>query len=121
MSYRALDMKNIFFIICLLSCMVFTLLASAQDYDENQIPPGMELIEVGTTRLVVPEDAEVREEAGVIVVESIDKYVARNIAAIKTQVLTIETHQQELDEQIEQLKKIVDEMQKDETFLKEQQ
>jgi len=114
-------MKNIFFISYLLSYIVSTSLVLAQDYDASQIPLGMELIEVGTTRLVVPKDAEVREEAGVIVVESIDKYVARNIAAIKTKVLAIETHQQELDEKVEQLNKIVDEMQKDETSLKNMQ
>lgn len=79
-------------------------LASAQ-YNENDIPAGMELIKVGQTNIVIPKDMKIRRGGGgLVVLESADEYVARKIFDMETRLKTIEAETKELKKEFEELK-----------------
>jgi len=69
---------SLIFITCCIFCFVQKNDLFAQSQPE-EIPPGMELRTVGKTRIVVPIGAKIEERDGLIIVEGIDKYVARSI------------------------------------------
>ena len=77
--------------------------AQAQETEKEIIPPGMEVRIIGQNKLIVPEDAQVKQEGGFFVVESIDTYMARSLSAMKKRIDTLEKNQNILNQRIEQL------------------
>lgn len=89
-------------------------LCVAQEKDVEEIPPGMEIIKVGTTRLLVPQGITVQKKGGLIILENINEYVARQLFVFDTRIRTIEEREEKLQEQLralrEQLKNIEEDM-----------
>ena len=72
----------------------------------QDIPEGMELRQVGQSALVVPIGAKVEEKNGMIKVEQIDRYVAREIFNLKQEIEQLRIRQQELTEQLKLLEPV---------------
>lgn len=84
-----------------------------QGAGDEDIPEGMELIEVGTVKLVVPEEAQVKQVAGLIIVESIDQYVARAISRMKELLEKMELKYQGLENNFKKLEEEVEGLRKE--------
>lgn len=102
---------GIFFVLFL--CLFAALPADAQENPEKGIPEGMELRQVGDTRLIVPRDARVYEEHGLIVVEGIDKYVARMLEEIRISLAELKEKQAVQGMEITALKDTLEDIKKD--------
>lgn len=68
------------------------------------VPLDMELRLIGQTSLVIPEGAEIQEKGGLIIVEEIDKYVARTLFEMKQQIKDLKEQQDKLNKEVELLK-----------------
>lgn len=90
------------------ACFVF-----AQVVDEKKIPVGMELKIVGQTKLVIPKDAKLVEKDGLIIIEGIDKYVARNIELMKQNLEHMQERQNLLEQEVENLRKVLEQTKKE--------
>ncbi|MBU1085988.1 MAG: hypothetical protein KKD05_00540 [Candidatus Omnitrophica bacterium] len=89
-------------ILLVLIFLGFTLRTQAEV--EELVPPGMELRVVGQASMLVPQDAEIQEKGGLIIIEQIDKYVARTLFEMKQQMKDLKVQQEKLSKEVEQLK-----------------
>jgi hypothetical protein len=70
--------------------------------------PGMELVRVGNTRLMVPEGARVYKQDGVIVVENAGEYATRKIKISEERVEGINEDIEDLQDKMDELKSALD-------------
>lgn len=84
------------------SCMCFLTVWAEGD---EQIPEGMEAIQVGRAKVIVPKDSRVKKEGGLIILEDTQKYVARKMADIEQRLEKIEENQKQLTEAFKNLEK----------------
>jgi hypothetical protein len=99
-------MKNIAILSIFAMLAFISGLAAAQNFGENdsdKLPPGMEVMKVGKADLIVPKGTRMRREAGVIMLESINEYVARKISEIEKKLDRIQAEQERMKKQIEEL------------------
>ncbi|MFC1699453.1 hypothetical protein ACFL1I_05800 [Candidatus Omnitrophota bacterium] len=78
---------------------------------QEDIPPGMEVIQEGRLKVIVPQDAKRRQDRNLTVVESTEAYLSRRFLQIQAslenleaQVSELKTKQAQLEKEIEQLK-----------------
>lgn len=92
---------------------IFILAASfafAENDKKEDVPPGMEVIEVGQTKVVVPKDSQIRKEGGLIILESPNQYVARRLVDFDQRLSLLEKQTLELKNQIGQLEKALEDV-----------
>jgi len=94
--------SNLLILVLVLIFLGFTIRAQAEF--EELVPPGMELRVIGQTSILLPKDAEIQEKGGLIIVEQIDKYVARTISEMRQQISELKAQQEKLIKEVEQLK-----------------
>lgn len=87
------------------------LIAFAEEYEKEQVPDGMELIQAGTVRILVPKGARVKREGSLIIVEDLGEYVGRKFLEMEERFAKFEEKEEELRKEIEELKKVLDEIQ----------
>lgn len=92
------------YLIVIVSVLFLSGLLSEGGAQEEIIPEGMELRLVGQTNIIVPEDAKVKEQGGLIIIEQIDQYVARTLSEMRLKIETLEKQQEELIKEVTQLK-----------------
>ena len=80
----------------------FSPLFAAED-DRGDIPEGMEVIEIGQTRVVVPKGSKIDKRGGLVLLENVDDYVARTISELEERVTDLESRLQGIEEKIEKL------------------
>ena len=84
--------------------------AQAQGSKENPelvVPPGMEVIEIGTVKYLVPIGTEVREGNGIVTLEGLDEYSGRRFVELEERLSAIEEKLEEVIKKIEEAKKEV--------------
>ena len=104
--------------------------ASAQDYQDPQeapergkpfgegphsaveVPPGMELINVGGIRMIVEKGAKVEKKGSLLVMEGADEFAARNFDEIREHLEKMETGQADLRKTVEGLKRDIADLRK---------
>lgn len=96
-----------------LSVLVFifffsTILVWAQQYEEEEVPPGMQIIKVGPTRMVVPKDFKMHREGGLIVWENTNEYVARKIQGMQDELDELSRELEEIKGEVKQFRKVLD-------------
>ncbi|MFH2138454.1 MAG: hypothetical protein ABII88_08085 [Candidatus Omnitrophota bacterium] len=97
-------MKAIFLITIFLAMILLSNSVIARD-DSEIIPDGMQIVEVSRgTKLLVPQDAKVSEQGGLIVVEKMEEYVARIFFAINARLEESRLKQEQIEQQVSQLK-----------------
>lgn len=76
------------------------------DKNENiRIPPGMELRQIGTTKVVVPKGTQVRKERSQMFLEDPDEYMSRNMEELRNRMKSLEDRQSSLEQSLEDIKK----------------
>lgn len=107
------DMKKCFLFIFLI-ILIFTCPVNAQDsIKEEPAPEGMEVREIGQTKVRIPKGMKLTGGKGVIIQEDLTEYVAREISNMQEQIAKIESKQEELKKEIAELKKSLEDKPKD--------
>ena len=101
---------HLFLILIFVFSAVFIIIAKAEEKEE--VPPGMEIIEIGNVRHIVPKGTKIRKDGGVITLEGHNEYMARRFSDIEERLAEVEAKEERLREEVEQLKKVLDEIQK---------
>ena len=92
------------FVFCLFFSPVL-LLAQNEENQNQQIPEGMEEIQIGgSAKLIVPEGAKTRKVGAQIIVEGTKEYMSRRFSKMRERLEAIEENQKNLADQIEALK-----------------
>jgi len=78
--------------------------AYAQEKEKEEVPPGMELLEMGAARVVVPKGTKVRKVGSLVILENNSEYMARKfeeveglIAGLKEKAEKLETKDSDLE------------------------
>jgi hypothetical protein len=86
---------------------LFHLPLSAAEYNSDEIPEGMELIEIGQTRVLVPKGSKVDKRGGLVLLENVDDYVARTISDLENRITSLESRLQAMEEKIGKLSEVI--------------
>lgn len=92
--------------------------ATGKPYGEGthapvEIPPGMELVNLGGIRMVVPLGAKMVKKGSLLVMESNDEFAARNFQEIRARLEKTEAGQNDLKKTLEALKREIAGLKKD--------
>lgn len=112
-------MKKIYLFLLIFVFIFSTPFLIAQEDKREEVLPGMEIMEVGQTKILVPKDTKMRKKGGLIILENIGEYVARRILDVEERLAEVEAKEEELRREVEQFKKVLDEIQKSELTYKE--
>ena len=85
---------------------------SQEDKKEEKVAEGMEIMEIGQTRLLVPEGIKYHRQGDLVVLENSAEYVARRLSEMEERLAKIEAKEKELSGKLEQLNKTLTEIQK---------
>ncbi|MFH1045691.1 MAG: hypothetical protein V1727_01855 [Candidatus Omnitrophota bacterium] len=77
----------------------------AEDQTSIKIGPGMELLEVGAVRVLVPKGTHFADKGSKVEVESIGEYVGRRFLDVEARLTTMEEKDQSLKVELDSLKK----------------
>jgi hypothetical protein len=99
---------------------LFTLPVQAQDSTkEEPAPEGMEVREIGQTKVRIPKGMKLTGGNGVIIQEDLAEYVAREISNMQEDIVKVKLDQDELKNEIVELKKVLESKSKDNLVTKE--
>ena len=89
----------------LILILAFSAALIAAEDKKKEVPVGMELVSVKDNyKLLVPEGTKIRKEGAIFILENINEYVARRFHDMEEHIVRIETTEEELKKEIEQLK-----------------
>ena len=113
-------MKNIAFFI-LIFIFLSIISVYAQEDEKEEAPPGMELLEMGAAKVVVPIGTKVRKVGSLIILENDSEYMSRRFLEMEKRLAELETKEEELKKEVERLKQALDNMQKKESTSEEKE
>ena len=61
-----------------------------------EVPPGMELVNIGGIRMIIPQGTKVEKKGSLLVMEGVDEFVARNLKEMSARLEKIEASQDDL-------------------------
>lgn len=88
------------------------------DTKNLRVGPGMEVIEIGETKVVVPKGTKVHKTGSLITFEDTGEYMSRRFEELDTRLKQIEAQQEELRKELQELHKMVDGLLKRDTISK---
>lgn len=101
-------MKKIYFLLLIFIFGFLRVVVFAQEYKEGQtieLPPGMELIQIGENVFqVVPEGTKMRKEGSRVIIERTNAYMTRRFLDIEERLRQLEKQQEELKREIKELR-----------------
>ena len=112
--------KVILFVFLFIFSAVFVF---AQEKAE-EIPVGMEAVQIGSAKdvkAIVPKGSKIHKEGGVIFQENIERYMSRKFLEMEERIETLEMEEEKINKEIEQLKKVLSEIQSGETNFEDTQ
>jgi hypothetical protein len=86
---------------------------------DTEVPPGMEIIQIGKVNVLVPKGIKVRKEGGLVILENIRDYVARRLLDMEERLAEIKARQEKLRGEVEDLEKVLKEIQKEKSVSNE--
>lgn len=95
--------KSVFFPSVITLIFIAGLLYALKD-EESELPPGMEVIKVGSAKILVPKGTKVYKRGSLITLETINEYTARKLVELDERLKEIETRQNQLEEEIKKIK-----------------
>ncbi|MFC1514412.1 hypothetical protein ACFL5X_00735 [Candidatus Omnitrophota bacterium] len=95
----------------LLAFLVMLSPVFTQDNDPYNVPEGMELIEIGQTKVIVPQGTQVEKKGGLVLLEDINSYTARKISDLETRLGSIEARLKGLEEKLDGLERKIEQPQ----------
>lgn len=72
--------------------------------ERTELSPGVEVIKVGPTNIIVPKGATVTKKDGMLLIEDIGQYTGRRFEAVEERLSQIEATQEDLRKELEGLK-----------------
>ena len=102
-----------FIVVFIVSFVVIS--ARAQESVEDTIIdtlPGMEIVTIGDTKIMVHEGAKVYEKDGIIIVESVGQYTARKLKRSEERARDLNDTIENLQSKLQELKEVADDLQK---------
>lgn len=81
--------------------------AENKKLESPQFKPGMETVEIGDAKILVPRGAKVYKDGDLIKVEDLSEYSARNFEEIQKRFNTLQEKYEEMKKEIEQLRETV--------------
>jgi hypothetical protein len=72
-----------------------------------EIPPGMEMINMGGIRMIVPQGTKIGKNGSLVTMESSEEFSVRNFKEMKDRLEKIETSQKDLKKTVDDLKQAV--------------
>lgn len=105
---------------------IFTILPMicvlAQEDETEEIPPGMEIIQIGTGAFaIVPKGTKVHRQDGIILLETTREFVARRFLDLDAHIAEIKAKQEELKNEVEKLKEALNKIQESKSPLPEEE
>lgn len=98
-------MKKIGYVILALIFYIFPVfLINAEEYDPEEVPPGMEVVYIGKTKAVVPKGSQLHKQDGFMTLESTGEYVSRRFLETEKELTLLKEKDAELMSMIEGLK-----------------
>jgi hypothetical protein len=107
--------RAILFVLTLISFSIISIYIYAQEADKEEIPPGMERLDLGAARVVVPIGTRVRKIGSLIILENDSEYMSRRFLEIQERIIELEAKEDELKKEVEGLKEALAEIQKEES------
>jgi hypothetical protein len=98
-------------VILVLMALIAPIFAWAQEKAEKEVPPGMELLEMGAAKVVVPVGTKVRRIGSLIILEDDGEYMSRRFLEMEERIQELEAKEKELKQEIEALKQTLDKIQ----------
>ena len=86
------------------ACLICIVCLIVEAYEE-ELPPGMEIIEIGDVKHLVPIGTKVRKESGLMVLEGQSEYMARKFISIEQRIEQIEKDLEALRKAVGEIKK----------------
>ena len=83
--------------------LICVLLAGLAYAAEDEIPEGMSVAQDGVIKVLVPQDAQSRQERNLTVYEGTDAYISRSVLDMKQRIADIEASLNRLEEKLEEL------------------
>lgn len=77
-----------------------------------EIPPGMELINIGGIRMIVPQGMKIEKKGSLVVMEGTDEFAARNFTEMGARLDRIEVSQNDLRKVVDDLKREISDLRK---------
>jgi len=96
-------------------------LVMPEEDEKEEVPAGMEIIQVGEAKFVVPKGAATKKAGDLIILDSASEYTVRKFLEIEERVAELEAKEEELQKEVKQLKQALDDMQKTKSDSKEEE
>lgn len=112
-------MKKSAFFLLIIACFFALLPAEAADKEKIAVGPGMELLEIGTVRVIVPKGTLYEDKGSKVEVEGIGEYVGRRFLEVEAHFSELEAREEVLRAEIEELKQKVEQLQQKEPEVEE--
>jgi DNA-binding response OmpR family regulator len=97
---QSLVLMSVFFFLVLFSAFP----AAAQQEDKKEIPPGMEVLKVGNTVILIPQGTKVTDKGSQLVLEPPEYFWSRRVKDMEEEISRIKDNQEELKKDIQELK-----------------
>ncbi|MBN3038526.1 MAG: hypothetical protein JW869_03815 [Candidatus Omnitrophica bacterium] len=108
-------------IFCILVVSLFCPLAMAGADDEKiKIGPGMELLQIGTVRVIVPKGTKYEDKGSKVEVEGIGEYVGRRFLEMEERFAALEAKEEALKEEVARLKEEIEQLKTEEAPVQEE-
>ncbi|MDD5347257.1 MAG: response regulator [Candidatus Omnitrophica bacterium] len=91
-------------IVCFVFCLPMSAGAQEQE-DAGAVPPGMELIKVGGTDILIPRGTKVTKKDALLILEPPEQFMARRILAMEEEIERLAQASRQLQQEIADLKK----------------
>ena len=93
--------------------LLLSISTNAQEADKEEIPPGMERLEMGAARVVVPIGTRVRKVGSLIILEDDSEYMSRRFLEMEQRLAELEEKEAELKKEVEKLKSAYEALQEE--------
>jgi len=77
-----------------------------------EVPPGMELVNIGGIRMIIPQGTKVEKKGSLLVMEGVDEFVSRNLREMMARLEKMELNQEDLRKMVDELKQEVSDLHK---------
>lgn len=85
----------------------WTTAGSVQAEDEPEIPPGMEVLKVGETKILIPKGTKITKKAAQLVLEPPEQFWSRRVEEMEEEIARLKEETEKMKADIEKLKETV--------------
>jgi len=80
---------------------------SVQAEDKSEIPPGMEILKVGETKILIPKGTKITKKAAQLVLEPPEQFWSRRVEEMEEEIARLKEETERMKADIEKLKEAV--------------